>query len=861
MTSATQADLSRYRLPDDVVPSRYDLTLRPDIANTRFAGEETVTVEVRRPTRTVVLNAKELQIQSTIAMRDGQPSLSATAAIDEELERATLTFPQELAAGAWKLKIAFTGILNDKLKGFYRSTYTDEAGVEQAIATTQFESTDARRAFPCWDEPAFKAVFAVTLVIDKDHAAISNGSVKSETIDAAAGTKTVVFNATPIMSTYLVAFVVGAFEASEALDVDGIPLRVWCAPGKKALTPFALKAGAHALSFFIRYYGIPYPGAKLDMLAIPDFASGAMENLGAITYREALLLLDEGKATYNELERVATVEAHEIAHMWFGDLVTMQWWNGLWLKEAFATFMELLAVDDFRPDWEIWTSFAISRAGAMLIDGLRSTRSIEYPVVSPDDAQGMYDVLTYEKGAAVLRMLQQYLGPENFRRGINNYLNQHKWANAETTDLWDALEESTEEPVRAIADSWIFQPGYPLVSVEERDGQLVLSQQRFVYQREGEPLSQQWQAPVSLRIEAAGGAREEKVLLKDGEATLALPAGYRAVVANAGGDGVYRVRYAPGLLAKLTGDVQGTLSAVERFNLVNDSWANVQAGYTPLAEYLDLTGLFKSEPDRNVWAIVISSLAGVRRILPNASDEALPGFERFVRNRLAEAYATLGWEPRAGESDLARQWRGQILGAMGTLGNDQAAIDKARELHRRFVEDPAAVDPEVAAACVSIVATAGDAVVYDRFFERFRTAKNPQDERRYLFSLAGFRLPSLIERTLGHLLDGSVRTQDAPFLLYSLLLNVDASAAAWAWIEQHWDEILRRFPDNSIIRIVEGIPALSTPELAARVETFLASHTVPGAGKRLDQSLERMRIAVAFRQREAANLPAYLAQQ
>ncbi|HZQ37648.1 MAG TPA: M1 family metallopeptidase [Dehalococcoidia bacterium] len=858
MTSATQADLSRYRLPDDVVPSRYDLTLRPDIPNARFSGEETVTIDVRRPTRTVTLNAKELQIQSAQATREGQPPLSAEVTLDEELERATLSFPSELAAGEWKLNIAFTGILNDKLKGFYRSTYKDENGVEQAIATTQFESTDARRAFPCWDEPAFKAVFAVTLVIDKDHAAISNGSVKRETVDAAAGTKTVVFNDTPVMSTYLVAFVVGAFEASDPVDVDGIPLRVWCAPGKKALTPFALKAGAHALAFFIRYYGIPYPGAKLDMLAIPDFASGAMENLGAITYREALLLLDEGKATYNELERVATVEAHEIAHMWFGDLVTMQWWNGLWLKEAFATFMEMLAVDDFRPDWEIWTSFAISRAGAMLIDGLRSTRPIEYPVVSPDDAQGMYDVLTYEKGAAVLRMLQQYLGPENFRRGINNYLNKHKWANAETTDLWDALEESTEEPVRAIADSWIFQPGYPLVSVEERGGQIVLSQQRFVYEREGEPLSQQWQAPVALRIEAPGGAREEKVLLKDGEASLALPGDYRAIVANAGGNGVYRVRYSPALLAKLTADVQGTLSAVERFNLVNDSWANVQAGYTPLSEYLDLTGLFKSEPDRNVWSIVLSSFAGVRRILPDA---ALPDFERFVRNRLEQAYATLGWEPRPGESDLTRQWRGQILGAVGTLGNDQAAIDKARELHRRFVEDPASVDPEVAAACVSIVANAGDATVYDEFFERFRTAKTPQDERRYMYALAAFRPRPLIERTLEHLLDGSIRTQDAPFVLYSLLLNSDGGALAWNWLEAHWEEILRRFPDNSIIRIVEGVPALSTPELARQVEAFLATHSVPAAGKRLDQSLERLRIAVAFRQREAAGLPAYLARQ
>src|SRR5579883_3665148 len=290
------------------------------------------------------------------------------------------------------------------------------------------------------------------------------------------------------MSTYLVAFIVGELESTPPVFVDGVPLRIVFPPGKRGLTKWAQEVGAFSLKFFADYYQRPYPGDKLDLIAIPDFASGAMENLGAITFRETALLVDEKQASRAELERVADVVCHENAHMWFGDLVTMQWWNGLWLKEAFATFMEMLAVDDFRPDWELWTSFAISRAGAMLIDGLRSTRSIEYPVISPDDAQGMYDVLTYEQGAAVLRMLQQYLGPENFRRGINNYLTKHKWANAETTDLWDALEESTEEPVRAIADSWIFQPGYPLISVEERGGQLVLSQQRFVYEREGEPL-------------------------------------------------------------------------------------------------------------------------------------------------------------------------------------------------------------------------------------------------------------------------------------------------------------------------------------------------------------------------------------
>ncbi|MHB8573821.1 MAG: M1 family metallopeptidase [Dehalococcoidia bacterium] len=846
-----------FRLPHDVLPKRYELRLTPDIANSRFAGEETVSVEVTAPVRTITLNAIELDIHTAELTANGRKH-AATVSLDEATERAVLTFTDEIPVGPAQLRLTFTGVLNDKLRGFYRSAYRNEQGEEHFLATTQFESTDARRAFPCWDEPAFKAVFAVTLVVDQGLTALSSGSVKRDSVDSATGKRVVEFNDTVALSTYLLAFVVGEFEGSPVADVSGVPVRIWAPPGKGELTPFALAFAKHALQFFIDYYSIPYPGDKLDLLAIPDFSAGAMENLGAITFREVLLLLDEQTATHGEFERVAAVEGHEIAHMWFGDLVTMQWWNGLWLKEAFASFMELLAVDDFKPEWDVWTGFGIDRAGALIVDALHSTRPIEYTVVKPEDAAAMYDVLTYQKGAAVLRMLEQYLGGEQFRAGINEYLRRHAFANAETSDLWDALEDATKEPVRHMMDSWIFQPGYPLISAEVRRGELLLSQQRFQYRQGGDGVDQLWDVPIAVRVTTAAGqghAETQRVLLTGKETSLPLPPDFNAAIVNAGGNGVFRVRYSPELLRRISGDVLSSLSAIERFNLVNDAWASVQAGYTPLTDFLDFTALFREETDRNVWAILLSGLGAIRRITP---PELRPQLEALVRDRLAGAYAAVGWESRPDESDLDREFRGQMLGAMGVSGNDLDAQETARTYYNRFTLDATSIDPEVAAACIGIMAFAGGEAEYADCWQRFKSARNPQDERRFLFSLTGFKHEDLIRRTLDHALDGEIRTQDAPFIVGGMFSNSDATETAWRFMTAHWDEMLERYPDNTIMRMADGVVAMTRPELADEVEAFFKDHHVPDAGKRLDQALERMRIGVDFRAREEGNLARYL---
>ena len=374
----TPDHLDPYRLPRHVIPTRYDLRLEPDLDQARFHGQESVTVTVTQPTTTLLMNTADLTVTHAHLETADAQRCDASIVLDEPLQRCRLTFSQTIMPGECRLFIVFRGILNDKLRGFYRSTYKDESGIMQTMAATQFEATDARQAFPCWDEPDFKAVFATTLVIDPHLAAVSNTTVTSESIES--GKKVVRFADSMKMSTYLVAFIVGRLEATKPRYVGKTPLQLWTIPGKQSLTPFGQDIAAASLAFFEEYYGIPYPGDKLDLLAIPDFASGAMENLGAITFRETALLVDQRTGTHGELERVADVVAHENAHMWFGDLVTMSWWNGLWLNEAFATFMEMLAVDAWKPEWKRWDTFGVSRAAAFSVDGLQSTRPIEYPV-------------------------------------------------------------------------------------------------------------------------------------------------------------------------------------------------------------------------------------------------------------------------------------------------------------------------------------------------------------------------------------------------------------------------------------------------------------------------------------------------
>jgi puromycin-sensitive aminopeptidase len=844
-----------YRLPPAVVPSRYDIRLEPDLDAATFSGEETIVITVKEPVTEIALNAAELAIQSVSLQTADGVVVQGSAALDEAAERARLLFPSPIPPGEHRLRLSFTGILNDRLHGFYRSTYKDSTGASHTIAATQFEATDARRGFPCWDEPALKAVFGVTLVIPEALVAVSNTKVIAET-PAGSGRKAVTFADSIRMSTYLVAFVVGELEATEPVMVGTTPLQVWCVPGKRHLTRFALDVGAFALDFFERYYGLPYPGDKLDMLAIPDFAAGAMENLGAITYRETALLVDETTASHAERERVADVVAHEIAHMWFGDLVTMLWWNGIWLNEAFATFMELMAVDAWKPEWKRWTTFGVSRAAAMTVDGLNNTRPIEFEVRAPRDCEAMFDLLTYEKGASVLRMLEQHLSGDVFRAGVRLYLQRHRYGNAETTDLWKALGDAAHLPIPEVMDGWIFRPGYPLVVVSPEGSGIALSQRRFTYLEEGNGgAEQRWLIPVRLRASVKRGFVDKPVLLGEEALSVSLPAAPEWVVVNAGGHGFYRVQYAPPLLKKMTGAL-GKLAPIERFNLVSDSFALTQAGAMPAPDYLDLTARFSDETDRNVWAALIGSWGYINRVI---GDEDRSHLEALVRQRVEAPVERLGWEPQPGEDELERQLRGDLLRTLGTLGSDPAAQQRARALYARYREDEAAVDADVLPALIAIVAAAGGASEYDEFLQRFKAARTPQEEQRYLYALAGFRQPDLLQRTLEKTTNGEVRSQDAPFLMRALLVGVYSRALAWDYLKTHWETMARQYPASAYRRMYEGVTALVSPQWEQDVRDFFPSRKIVLGGKTLEQYLEQLRIAVRFQERAAVALSAYLA--
>ena len=719
--------LNPYRLPRTILPSRYDLTLSPDLGQRDFVGRAVITVDVHQPTAQIVCNAADLVIDRAWVVDPNGVRIDTTAIeLDATTERCTITLARTLVVGEAKLTYEFQGVLNDKLVGFYASTYEADDGTTKVIATTQMEATDARRAFPCWDEPDFKAVFGVTLVVDEALMAISNSPVINEDT-LPSGKRSVHFGDTMKMSTYLVCFVVGELEATEAIDVDGVPLRVIHRPGMAHLTQFALDIGAFSLRYFTEYYDIAYPGDKLDLLALPDFAAGAMENLGAITFREMLLLVDPTVAAKPELERIADVVAHEIAHMWFGDLVTMKWWNGLWLNEAFATFMEIACVDAWKPEWDRWTSFSVYRSMAMAVDGLHSTRPIEFPVVSPTDANGMFDVLTYEKGAAVLRMLEQYLGVDRFRDGVRHYLRAHSYANAETTDLWDSIEEVTGEPVRQMMDTWIFQGGFPLITASVQNSSMTLLQSRFSFLPDAAPGSppKSWQVPVLYR--AALNAGLGRLSLGTEPAVVTLAPGETAPVVNAGGHGFYRVRYDATTLGALRNAVH-SLAPVERYGLVSDTWAAVLSGVSPASDFVALAKGFQAERDPNVWSALLGGLGSLDQI---AGDDARPGLQAMVTALCSPALTDLGWTAIPDEAALAGQVRAQIISALGNLARDPQVTAAADALLPEVL-DGGEVDPDVAPAIVSICSHQGDSARWDRYNEIRSTTTNPQLVQRFL---------------------------------------------------------------------------------------------------------------------------------
>ena len=810
--------MSEHRLPRHVLPRHYTLELVPDLADHTFSGTVAIDLDVVEATDRIVLNAAELLIGGASIIVAGERS-DIPVSVDEAAERLVLTPANGLRPGRARLEMAFTGELNDRLRGFYRSTLVGADGTERTIATTQFQSTDARRAFPCFDEPDMKASFGVTLVVPEDLLAVSNGAeVSRASLDN--GTDRVVFADTIALSTYLVAFVVGPLEATDPIDVDGVPVRIIHRPGRADQTAFALEVAAHSLRWLADWYGIEVPGGKVDLVALPDFAFGAMENLGCITFREVLLLVDPASADQRELESVAAVVSHELAHLWFGDLVTMRWWNGIWLNEAFATFMEMKAVEAWRPEWDVWAGFGAARAAALDIDALASTRPIEYPVVTPADAESMFDLLTYEKGAGVVRMLEQFLGEEVFRDGVRRYLSAHLGGNTDNEDLWTALEEASDQPVGDLMHAWIFQGGFPVVEGTVEDSTCTLVQRRFRY--DGMDDDGQWQVPVRIRTTAG----EQRVLLGNSPIVLALEGAL--VTLNAGADGFYRSEL------DVAPDPE-RLTAIERAMTVDDRWAATLGSTHDPAAFAGFASAWRNDPDLAVWQAVLRGLYTIDLVAPLRH----PTTATEAAGLLGGMVERLGWEPSDAESDRTRQLRGIILVAAGTLADDPDVIGEAR---RRW-SSRTSTDPAVDGAVVAIVASHGDAADRSECRHRFEDSATSQQEQRHLRALALFPGITEVEVLLGEIHQGTIRTQDAPFLIRSLLAHPRHRATAWRNLVDRWEDLNDRLPSNSIARMLEGIRALGA-DVDPDVDRFLDDHPVPQGALMVAQHRERRHVNI-----------------
>ena len=853
-------------LPPNVTPRRYRLRLQPDLDSFTFSGDQAVDIEILEPTFSITLNAMDLWIRGASVNVDGTAIAAGTISLDSANETATLEFGQELPTGPARLDMSFTGVLNDKLLGFYRSEYVSQDGQARYLATTQFEATDARRAFPCWDEPARKASFDVTLVFAEGLRAVANTPVVEET-SPGPGLKSVRFAETPVMSTYLLAFIVGDLVSIEADAANGTRMGIWTTPGKEDQAQFALDTSVKLLGYFNDYFGIPYPLPKLDHIAIPDFAAGAMENWGAITYRETALLVDPVNSSAGTRQRVAEVVAHEMAHMWFGDLVTMEWWDDLWLNESFASWMGTKAVDWLFPDWEMWTQFVnMDTNRALSLDGLKNSHPIEQEVKNPAEVSQLFDAISYSKGASVIRMLEQFLGPETFRQGLNRYLSNNMYANARTQDLWSALEEESGQPVTSIMDSWVKQMGYPVLQVDseraEEHLELSMSQERFVYDRPLGPGSAEdggsdpevWQVPVTVN---SGGEASAATVMEGRETRLEMPAVGGWFKVNTGQTGFYRVNYSNDDWQRLVPAVSSLeLSATDRLGVQNDAYALSKAGLLPISQFLELARAYVNETDASVWSDLASNLRDIEQLI--AGEPVHPAYQEFARGLFGPAARRAGWGPRPGDGHLDALLRTTVLGQAGSY-EDREVLQGAIGQFQRYLSDHDSVHPDLRGVVCSLAAQAGDRSTYDQLWELEGQASLQEEKIRLLLALTRFQDTGLLNETLERALSSRVRSQDTITVVGGVAANIRGREPAWEFVKSNWAEFDRRYGSGGfgLMRLVSICSSFNTEENMADVERFFTDHPTPAAERTIRQALERMRLNINWVERNRHDLSAW----
>jgi len=817
-----------------------------------FSGRVAIDLTLAKPASRIVLHAADLRVGEVHAAARGR-RVRGKAKPGAAPETVELAFDAKLPEGVAQLELAFSG----KLRGDLRGLYAASAG-DRKYAFTQLEAADARRFFPCFDEPSFKARFRLTVTTDVRNAVLSNAPIEA-TEAAAGGRKTVRFAETPLLSTYLYALAVGELEASEAVTCGPTEIRVWHVPGKGHLTAFALETARETLARLETYFDLPYPYAKLDLVAAPDFEAGAMENAGAVFFRETLLLVDPATATLAEKKRAAEVICHELAHMWYGDLVTMAWWNDLWLNEAFATWMAFQIVDQWKPEWKMWHDFEHHRAAALQLDALGSTHPIYVDVRTPAEATQNFDLITYEKGASVVRMIERYLGAERFREGVRRYVRRHRESNAVAADLWRALEEASGEPVEPVVRAWIEQPGFPLVHLVSTPKGVELRQERFLAKPGRRPPAARWPVPWVGRVGGAGPSRLERRLVTKAREVVELGAKAPAFVyGNADEGGFFRPAHDAALLAALRANL-GALGAVERMGLLGHQWALVRSGRAPLATLLELADALGEERDPDVLVALRGPLAFLDdQVAPAAGPGARERWRGWLAGRFGPAFERLGWSAAPGEDDDTRLRRAALLALVGDVAEAPEIVRAGAGRLDAYLRDRGSLEPNLADAVVSLAARAGDVRVFDALLGAMKSADTPQERRRFLLALGDFREPALVDRALALALDDAVPTQDVAFVVVRLLANRHARERAWAFVKRRWSALRRRMPPMLVTRVVEATVSLQTPAAKRDVKAFFAAHPVATAARALKQTLERFDLNAELRRRAAPELARWL---
>ncbi|KAJ8924872.1 hypothetical protein NQ315_001027 [Exocentrus adspersus] len=851
------------RLPGTVRPKHYRLSLVPDLKSLTFQGEVSIKIEVVKPTAEIVLNALDLTIDS--AALDGDKKLTPSQIkLSAEDETATFKFDGDVSPGPYSLDIAFKGEINDKMKGLYRSKYVNEKGEETYAAVTQFESTDARRCFPCWDEPALKATFDISLTVPKDLVALSNMPVKAS--EALGDVIRYNFEKTPIMSTYLVAAVIGEYDYVEDKSSDGVLVRVYTPKGKKEQGKFALEVATKVLPYYKEYFDIAYPLPKIDLIAIADFSAGAMENWGLVTYRETCLLVDPQNTSAVSKQWIALVVGHELAHQWFGNLVTMEWWTHLWLNEGYASFVEFLCVNYLFPEYDIWTQFVNdSYIKALELDSLKNSHPIEVPVGNPSEIDEIFDDISYNKGASVIRMLHHYIGDEDFRKGMHLYLTRHQYKNTFTEDLWAALEEASNKPVGDVMSTWTKQMGFPVVKVTTKatgNGEgvtLVLSQNKFTADGSKPTENYLWMIPISISTSKNPAKEVVSTVLKTPCAEVFVPDVGPSdwVKINPGTIGFYRTQYTPEMLEKFIPAIQNkTLPPLDRLGLLDDLFAMVKAGHTSTVEVLKLLKAFEDETDYNVWSSIGNILVRIGQLLGHTDCDK--DYSKFQKQILRKVYKKLGWNQSPGETHLDTLLRGLVLGRLAWL-DDEDTIKEAANRFEAHVKSDQILPADLRSACYKTVLRAGGKKEYDTLLQLYRSTDLHEEKDRISRSLGAAKDPELLRKVLDFAMSDEVRSQDTVFVIISVALTPVGRELAWQFFKDNWSKIVERFSGYLLTRLVKYLTEnFASEKMSTEVEAFFREHKSPGTERTVQQAVETIQLNTAWLKRDSAAIKLYL---